>query len=335
MSATSAFSASSGKARNSTRSPSAARATRALRSARSSARASPPTRSSTRSRRIVDTYLRLRASPRETFLDAYRRVGETPFREALYAAAVLRRRRASSGSSAPAARARALETCARRHARRMSFAARAARHVRRPGCPRLELRRRVSAVLLHLPQGSIRAVPGHLHRYAAPLSGDARLSRRADRPSRADRRAHRRAAAAADARARPAWRALAVDPDRCCHFRKVEPLARALAPFDAWITGRKRYPGGLARSHPRLRSRRRAHQGQPAGRLDGAEIAAYARAHELPAHPLVARGFPSIGCMPCTTRSRRRGCARRALARPDKTECGIHAASSLELTTGH
>ena len=47
------------------------------------------------------------------------------------------------------------------------------------------------------------------------------------------------------------------DPDACCRIRKVEPLARALAPFDAWINGRKRFQGGAARGDSRGRGRRR------------------------------------------------------------------------------
>ena len=83
-SAISAFSASSGRARRPTRSRSAARATKRRRSARSSARASVRRTSSEAVETIVETYMGLRRDDQETFLEAFRRVGLAPFKEALY-----------------------------------------------------------------------------------------------------------------------------------------------------------------------------------------------------------------------------------------------------------
>lgn len=116
------------------------------------------------------------------------------------------------------------------------------------------------------------------------------------------------------------------DPDACCTLRKAEPLERALDGFDGWITGRKRFQGAARTALPLFET-------DDAGRIKvnplatwGAEdIRAYIRAHDLPRHPLVDRGYPSIGCAPCTApvgagEDPRAG---RWQGR-DKTECGIH-----------
>ena len=118
------------------------------------------------------------------------------------------------------------------------------------------------------------------------------------------------------------------DPDVCCWHRKVEPLDEALAGFAAWITGRKRFQGGLRGGLPVV-------EREPDGRVkvnplatwSAADIAAYRAAHDLPAHPLEAQGFRSIGCLPCT-RPTAAGEDQRAgrWAGRAKSECGIHLA---------
>lgn len=114
-------------------------------------------------------------------------------------------------------------------------------------------------------------------------------------------------------------------PDLCCWLRKIEPLARALGPFRAWISGRKRY-----QSETRARLEKIEQDGprikiNPLADFSVAEIEHYRMRHGLPAHPLVAQGFPSIGCAPCTSPVRPGESPRagrwRGLA---KTECGIH-----------
>jgi phosphoadenosine phosphosulfate reductase len=117
------------------------------------------------------------------------------------------------------------------------------------------------------------------------------------------------------------------DVDACCHIRKVLPLDRALGEFDAWMTGRKRFHGG-----DRLRlSAVEAADGKvkfnPLANWGKAELEAYVAEHDLPTHPLVAQGFPSIGCWPCT-KPAEAGADPRAgrWAGQDKTECGIHVA---------
>lgn len=116
------------------------------------------------------------------------------------------------------------------------------------------------------------------------------------------------------------------DADACCNLRKVEPLERALRDFDGWITGRKRFQGAgraaveffEAEGDARIKVNPLAHWGRE-------DIQEYMVENRLPRHPLVARGYPSIGCAPCTTpvapgedprAGRWRGSA--------KTECGIH-----------
>jgi len=117
------------------------------------------------------------------------------------------------------------------------------------------------------------------------------------------------------------------DPDSCCDLRKTRPLQRALADFDAWITGRKRHHGAerselglIERSNGQVKINPLAH-------WSADDIAAAMTARNLPEHPLLAEGYLSIGCAPCT---------RRAICGADprsgrwaglaKTECGIHKA---------
>ena len=118
--------------------------------------------------------------------------------------------------------------------------------------------------------------------------------------------------------------------DACCNIRKVIPLDTALGEFDAWITGRKRFQGG---DRLRLRVVEEGDGGQikfnPLANLSKAQIDAYAAEHEIPAHPLVAQGFPSIGCWPCTKPVEEGADVRSGRwAGQDKTECGIHVARS-------
>jgi phosphoadenosine phosphosulfate reductase len=115
------------------------------------------------------------------------------------------------------------------------------------------------------------------------------------------------------------------NPDLCCHIRKTEPLQRALEGFDAWFTGRKRFQNAQ-RAELRLFEPDGARiKVNPLANWSIVDLKAYMIEHGLPEHPLVAKGYPSIGCVPCTSRvavgedlraGRWRGL--------DKTECGIH-----------
>jgi phosphoadenosine phosphosulfate reductase len=117
------------------------------------------------------------------------------------------------------------------------------------------------------------------------------------------------------------------DPDLCCHIRKTAVLERALEGFAAWVTGRKRFQGGLRSALPTI-------EGEPSsGRIklnplapwSAEDVERYRLLRNLPAHPLVADGFASIGCIPCT-RKVAPGAAPRAGRwwGLDKAECGIH-----------
>ncbi|MDE3238258.1 MAG: phosphoadenylyl-sulfate reductase [Paracoccaceae bacterium] len=117
-----------------------------------------------------------------------------------------------------------------------------------------------------------------------------------------------------------------VDPDGCCALRKTEPLERALKTFDAWITGRKRYQGQTraaldffeAEENGRIKINPLAH-------WDRQDIQDYMLENKLPRHPLVSRGYPSIGCAPCTTPVKEGEDPRAGRWRGrDKEECGIH-----------
>lgn len=112
----------------------------------------------------------------------------------------------------------------------------------------------------------------------------------------------------------------------CCQLRKVEPLERALSTFDGWITGRKRYQSGTrgtvdffeAEGHARIKVNPLAHWGRE-------DLDDYMVNNRLPRHPLVAQGFPSIGCAPCTSAVKPGEDPRAGRWRgSEKTECGIH-----------
>jgi phosphoadenosine phosphosulfate reductase len=115
------------------------------------------------------------------------------------------------------------------------------------------------------------------------------------------------------------------DPDACCRFRKVEPLRRALALFDAWINGRKRFQGGLRAAIPVVEAEGLRLKFNPFANVTPAEIAAIYAQAKLPPHPLAASGFLSVGCMPCSSRAQPGEDARDSRWRGrSKTECGIH-----------
>ena len=106
------------------------------------------------------------------------------------------------------------------------------------------------------------------------------------------------------------------DPDACCRIRKVEPLARALAPFSAWINGRKRFQGGARAEIPVVEDDGARLKFNPFANVSREEIEAIYKLAKLPPHPLVASGYLSVGCMPCTQPDLAgRRCACRPLAR--------------------
>jgi len=117
------------------------------------------------------------------------------------------------------------------------------------------------------------------------------------------------------------------DPDRCCHIRKVEPLIRALDPYDAWISGiRRDQSPSRANARKVERSERYGVWNiQPLADWDEERVWSYIVANDIPYNPLHEAGYRSIGCIPCT-RPIRPDEEERAgrWAGSDKLECGIH-----------
>ncbi len=118
-----------------------------------------------------------------------------------------------------------------------------------------------------------------------------------------------------------------VNTDACCALRKTTPLETALSDFDAWITGRKRYQGQTRAdidffeeedNGRRIKINPLAHWGRE-------DLDDYMTENRLPRHPLVAKGYPSIGCAPCTSPVKPGEDPRAGRWRgSDKSECGIH-----------
>jgi phosphoadenosine phosphosulfate reductase len=119
------------------------------------------------------------------------------------------------------------------------------------------------------------------------------------------------------------------DPDACCRIRKVEPLAQALGPFLAWVNGRKRFQGGLRADIAVVEQDGARLKFNPFAGVSREQIEAIYSTADLPPHPLVAKGFRSVGCMPCTSRTSPNEDARdgRWRGRP-KSECGIHTTAT-------
>jgi phosphoadenosine phosphosulfate reductase len=113
--------------------------------------------------------------------------------------------------------------------------------------------------------------------------------------------------------------------DDCCNFRKVIPLAQALGPFEAQITGRKRFQTRERASMQAVEYFDGRFRFNPLWQWNMAQLEAYTEAHHLPRHPLVEDGYPSIGCMPCTRRVQAGEDYRAGRWSGDeKDECGIH-----------
>jgi phosphoadenosine phosphosulfate reductase len=132
-----------------------------------------------------------------------------------------------------------------------------------------------------------------------------------------------------------AARLAAVDPDgtlhqrdtnACCALRKTETLQNALAPFDAWVTGRKRFQGSTRKTLEFFESEEDLRiKVNPLAHWDPADVQDYMINNRLPRHPLVSQGYPSIGCAPCTSKVAPGEDPRSGRWRgSDKTECGIH-----------
>lgn len=122
------------------------------------------------------------------------------------------------------------------------------------------------------------------------------------------------------------------NPDACCNLRKARALTAALRGFDAWISGRKRFQSG-ARAGLQMFEQDPATDHTAPARIkinplagfDAQGLRDYMDRHALPRHPLVARGYPSIGCAPCTSPVADGEDPRAGRWRGQgKEECGIH-----------
>ncbi len=89
----------------------------------------------------------------------------------------------------------------------------------------------------------------------------------------------------------------------CCEYRKVRPLKQALAGKSAWVTGLKRVDAPTRREAPIVSYRRRAGalvKVNPLATWTDQDVAGYAADHGIPEHPLLSKGYLSIGCAPTT-----------------------------------
>ncbi|MGR3289803.1 MAG: phosphoadenylyl-sulfate reductase [Paracoccaceae bacterium] len=116
------------------------------------------------------------------------------------------------------------------------------------------------------------------------------------------------------------------NPDACCALRKTEPLQKALGGFDAWITGRKRFQGRDRMDLEFFENEKdKRIKVNPLVHWTPTDVQEYITNNRLPRHPLVAGGYPSIGCLPCTSRVAKGEDARAGRWRGrEKEECGIH-----------
>jgi phosphoadenosine phosphosulfate reductase len=115
------------------------------------------------------------------------------------------------------------------------------------------------------------------------------------------------------------------DTDTCCHFRKVVPLRRMLEGFETSLTGRKRFQTEARSDMQAVEYFEGRFRFNPLAGWSQEQLDAYLTAHDLPRHPLVDDGYPSIGCMPCTRRVQAgEGYRDGRWAGLDKVECGIH-----------
>lgn len=124
------------------------------------------------------------------------------------------------------------------------------------------------------------------------------------------------------------------NPNACCALRKVVPLQRALEPFEAWFTGRKAYQATTRATLPAVELAEQRFKINPLVSWTRGDIQAYFAANDLPHHPLEADGYPSVGCMPCTTRVAQGEDIRAGRWRgTQKDECGIHLPLGQALAT--
>ena len=117
------------------------------------------------------------------------------------------------------------------------------------------------------------------------------------------------------------------EPDRCCFLRKVVPLRRTLAGYDAWVTGVRRVEAPTRANTPLITwdDQHGLVKVNPIAAWSDDEMQAYIDEHQVLVNPLVAAGYPSIGCRPCTAKPLPGADPRSGRwAGRAKTECGLH-----------
>ncbi len=269
---------------------------------------------------LVETYLGLRLDEGETFLETFRRVGIEPFRAALYPA-----KTRGAPKVTLAGRIAKLNDDHRGH----SAIPVLRNALTSPALGRMALVSSFGAesvVLLHLVSTIDRSLPvlfvdtemlfPETLKYQEMLAEQFGLSDvrviRAPRVKLFERD--------------PDNLLYQSDPDACCALRKVAPLQDALQGFDAWVTGRKRYQGGQRQEIGFFENEAdRRIKINPLAYWTRDDVQEYIASNNLPLHPLVKRGYPSIGCAACTTRVRVGEDLRAGRWRAqNKSECGIH-----------
>ncbi len=125
--------------------------------------------------------------------------------------------------------------------------------------------------------------------------------------------------------------------DACCDLRKTAPMVKALAGFDGWITGRKRFQTRTraALDFFEVEDGTGRIKVNPLAHWAPEDVRAYMEENRLPRHPMVARGYPSIGCVPCTSPVAPGEDPRAGRWRDEtKDECGIHFVNGKAVRIG-
>jgi phosphoadenosine phosphosulfate reductase len=121
------------------------------------------------------------------------------------------------------------------------------------------------------------------------------------------------------------------DTDACCAARKVEPLERTLRGKQAWLTGLRRADAPTRATTPVVHDDllRGVVKVNPIATWTDDDVATYTAMYDLPAHPLTDRGYPSIGCWPCTRPADASDPRAGRWAGSGKTECGLHVPTGV------
>ena len=122
------------------------------------------------------------------------------------------------------------------------------------------------------------------------------------------------------------------DPNKCCAINKVEPLQKELEGYDGWISGLRRDQSPLRAHTPIVEAQLLPSNDEilkihPLANWTKPDVIRYVAEHSIPTHPLLERGFASVGCQPCTSPVDDHESNERAgrWVGFDKSECGIHS----------